>query len=173
MATFEVALIAVDVRKWDMESQRISLNNFFVMDKEERSYNFDVTITEVAGMVEEYLGKLLIAAKQKIKQAGLTEEDNEVVLANDSFLRQKMHSYFKKITSELNNPRRKRSQNKVIFSTHLDLYAENQDISFLPDIMQFYVALNWARKYYEKEEYQRAIEPLRKLVKIRPDFGLG
>lgn len=61
----------------------------------------------------------------------------------------------------------------MILTTHMDLYNENQDISFLPARLQFHIILNWARKYYEKEDYKKAIDPLRKLVKVAPDYGLG
>jgi tetratricopeptide (TPR) repeat protein len=144
------------------------------MDDEEKNQILDLSITQPPEMVEEFLGKIRVLSEQKInnnKNDG--EEDVQIEMANETFLRQKLYNYFKRILMELNNPKRKKGQPRMIFTTHLDTYNENQDISFLPTIIQFYVVLNWARKYYEKEDYQRAVEPLRKLIKIKPDFGLG
>ncbi len=173
MKQFEVTLIALDLRKWDLETQRVSLTVYLVMDDEERTLMFDLSITQPPEMVEEFLGKVRVGCEQKLKNKD--EEDNEIqlVFPNETFLRQKLYNYFKRILMELNNPKRKKGQSKMIFTTHMDVYNENQDISFLPQILQFYVVLNWARKYYDKEDYQRAVEPLRKLIKIKPDFGLG
>jgi len=173
MKQFEVTLIALDLRKWDLETQRISLTIYLVLDDEERTQMFDLSITQPPEMVEEFLGKVRVGCEQKLKNKNEEEEGIQLVFPNETFLRQKLYNYFKRILMELNNPKRKKGQAKMIFTTHMDVYNENQDISFLPQILQFYVVLNWARKYYDKEDYQRAVEPLRKLIKIKPDFGLG
>ncbi|GAB4379265.1 MAG: hypothetical protein Kow0042_28440 [Calditrichia bacterium] len=134
---------------------------------------FDLSITQVTEMVEEFLGKMRMGCIAKLKHLEQQEEEFDVRIANETFLRQKIYNYFRRILGELNNPKRKKGQSRMIFTTHMDVYTENQDISFLPQIIQFYVVLNWARKYYDKNDFQRAVEPLRKLIKIRPDFGLG
>ncbi|GAB4335068.1 MAG: hypothetical protein Kow0037_14390 [Calditrichia bacterium] len=174
MATYEATLLAVDVRRWDLEQNKISLTIYYLLDDEERAYMFDLSISQVAEMVEEFLGKMLMGCRNKLKKTlGLPEEEIEVAIAHETFVRQKLNNYFRRITGELNNPKRKKGQPRVIFTTHMDIYSENQDISFLPKMLQFYVVLNWARKFYEKDDFLRAIDPLRKLIKIRPDFGLG
>lgn len=173
MAVFDATLLALDVRKWDYDSQRISLNTFFVLDDEEQSHLFDLSITQVADMVEEFLGKVAMGCRKKMKSVVPEGEEIEIKYTNETLIRQKLYNYFRRVMMELNNPKRKRGQSRMIFTTHMDVYNENQDISFLPHIIQFFVALNWARKYYEKENYQQAVEPLRKLITIKPDFGLG
>ncbi|MEJ2636899.1 MAG: hypothetical protein P8184_16620, partial [Calditrichia bacterium] len=173
MAQYEVTLVAIDIRKWDLESQRLSLTTYFVMDDEEKTHMFELSIIQPPEMVEEFLGKIRVGCEQKMRNGGVTDEQINITLPNETYLRQKLYNYFKRILLELNNPKRKKGQSKMIFTTHMDVYNENQDVSFLPQIIQFFVVLNWARKYYEKEDYQRAVEPLRKLVKIKPDFGLG
>lgn len=174
MAHYDVTLVALNIRKWDIESQRISLTTYFVLDDEEKSHLFDLSISLPPEMVEEFLGKLRVGCLQKLKNNHEPEDENvEIAFANETYVRQKLYSYFKRVLNELNNPKRKKGQSKMIFTTHMDVFNESQDITFLPQIIQFYVVLNWARKYYEKEDYQRAVDPLRKLVKIKPDFGLG
>lgn len=172
MSNFEISLIAVEVRKWDSEAQKITMVGYYLLDDEEKNPTFDVSILQPPEMVEEFLGRLRYEAELKLREEH-QDEKIEVEFDNETFLRQKVYNYFKRITSELNNPRRKKGQSKMILTTHMDVYNENQDISFLPSRFQFYVILNWARKYYEKEDYKKAVEPLRKLVKFAPDYGLG
>lgn len=172
MSNFEISLIAVEVRKWDSEAQKITMVGYYLLDDEEKNPTFDVSILQPPEMVEEFLGRLRYEAELKLREKH-QDEKIEVEFDNETFLRQKVYNYFKRITSELNNPRRKKGQPKMILTTHMDVYNENQDISFLPSRFQFFVILSWARKYYEKEDYKKAIEPLRKLVKFAPDYGLG
>jgi len=172
MSNFEISLIAVEVRKWDSEAQKITMVGYYLLDDEEKNPTFDVSILQPPEMVEEFLGRLRYEAELKLREKH-QDEKIEVEFDNETFLRQKVYNYFKRITSELNNPRRKKGQPKMILTTHMDVYNENQDISFLPSRFQFFVILSWARKYYEKEDYKKAIEPLRKLVKFAPDYGIG
>jgi len=172
MERIDVTLIALDIKRWDLESQRLNILSYYVMEDEEKNHIFELSITQPPEMVEEYIGKIKVTCVQKVKNSR-GDGEVEIELSNETFLRQKLYNYFKRILMELNNPRRKKGQSKMIFTTHMDVYNENQDISFLPHIIQFYVVLNWARKYYEKEDFQRAVEPLRQLIKIKPDFGLG
>jgi len=172
MSNYEISLIAVEVRKWDSETQKITMVGYYLLDDEEKNPTFDVSILQPPEMVEEFLGRLRYEAELKLREKH-QDEKIEVGFDNETFLRQKIYNYFKRITSELNNPRRKKGQPKMILTTHMDVYNENQDISFLPARFQFYVLLNWSRKYYEKEDYKKAIEPLRKLVKFAPDYGIG
>ncbi len=170
MSTHEISLIAIDIRKWDLETQKLALTSYFVLNNEEQSGQFEISILQPPDMVEEFLGKLKYTVAKSFFE---TEEAPEIEIESESFLRQKLYNYFRKILMELNNPRRKKGQPKMIYSTHMDVYNENQDISFLPKEIQFFVILNWARRYYEREDYQKAIEPLKKLLKLKPDFGLG
>jgi tetratricopeptide (TPR) repeat protein len=172
MAGHEVTLIALDIKKWDLDSQRLGILNYFVLDNEERNHSFELSITQPPEMVEEFLGKIRYTCSEKIQSSDSGEEINFTVV-NETFLRQKLYNYFKKVLLELNNPKRKRGEPKFIYSTHMDVYTENQDISFLPQFLQFFVVLNWARKYYEQEDYQKAIDPLRQLIQIKPDYGLA
>ncbi len=171
MATHEISLIAMDIRKWDLETQKLALTSYFVINNEERSVQFEISLLQPPDMVEEFLGKLKYTVARELHSEG--EETPEIEIESETFLRQKLYNYFRKILMELNNPRRKKGQPKMIYSTHMDVYNENQDISFLPPDIQFFVILNWARRYYEREEYQKAIEPLKRLLKLKPDFGLG
>ncbi|MCB0260569.1 MAG: tetratricopeptide repeat protein [Calditrichaeota bacterium] len=172
MASVEMNLVAVEVRKWDVETQKVTLLSYFVIENQEKDLSFDVNIMQPPEMVEEYLGKLRYEAGNKCREVR-GQEDLEMAFENETFLRQKTYNYFKRITSELNNPRRKKGQPKMIFTKHMDIYNETQDISFLPLKFQFFVVLNWARKYYEQEDYKKAVDPLRRLIKIDPGYGPG
>ncbi|RMH82954.1 MAG: hypothetical protein D6681_17085 [Calditrichaeota bacterium] len=172
-AKIEISLIALEVKKWDLETQKITFLSYYVLKDTEKSTTFDVSILQPPEMVEEFLGKMRYECAKMLNEDIGEEEEIEVEFDNETFLRQKLYNYFKRITSELNNPRRKKGQSRMIFTTHMDVYNENQDISFLPRKLQFYVVLNWARKYYEKEDYKRAVEPLRKLIQVDPNYGLG
>ncbi len=173
MEKYEVTLIALDIRRWDLESMRLSLTTYYVIQDEEKSQQLELSITQPPEMVEEFLGKIRVGCEKKLRNSDHEDLEFEVLMNNETFLRQKLYNYFRRILGELNNPKRKKGYPKMIFTTHLDIYNENQDISFLPPVIQFYVVLNWARKYYEKEDYQKAIEPLKKLIEIRPDYGKG
>ena len=172
MPATQISLIAIEVRKWDLETQKITLTSFYLLKGKEENNNFDVSILQPPEMVEEFLGKLRFESEKNLREK-LNDEDIDIEFDNETFLRQKIYNYFKRITSELNNPRRKKGQSKMIFTTHMDVYNENQDITFLPAKIQFFVVVNWARKYYEKEDYKKAVEPLRKLIKVDPNYGLG
>ena len=166
----QINLIAVEVRKWDLEANKIGLTSYYVMDDNEAALDFQVTILQPPDMVEEFLGKLRNETEQRYR-AEHPEEEVTVLFDNETFMRQKLYNYFKRILSELNSTKRKKGQPRMIFTTHMDIYNETQDISFLPQRLQFFVVLNWARKYYDKEDYKKAIDPLRKLIRIEPGYG--
>lgn len=170
--TKDLSLVAVEIRKWDLETNKIGITSFFVMDNQEKSLEFIVNIMQPPEMVEEFLGKLRYEAELKLKSENGTDEFS-INFENETFLRQKVYNYFKRITSELNSTKRKKGQPRMIFTTHMDIYNETQDITFLQQRLQFYVVLNWSRKYYEREEFKKAVEPLRKLIKINPGYGPG
>jgi tetratricopeptide (TPR) repeat protein len=175
MSAYEITLIALEVRKWDLEARKITLVGYYLLEDEEENITFDVSILQPPEMVEEFLGKLRYAAEHNLKEKH-QDDKIEVDFDNETFLRQKIYNYFKRITMELNNPRRKKGQPKLILTTHMDVYNENQDVSFLPQRFQFYIILNWARKYYVRDDtegYKKAIDPLRKLIRVTPDYGLG
>jgi tetratricopeptide (TPR) repeat protein len=175
MSAYEISLIALEVRKWDLETRKITFVGYYLLEEEEQDSTFDVSILQPPEMVEEFLGKLRFSAVQNLKEKH-QDEKVQVEFDNETFLRQKIYNYFKRISMELTNPRRKKGQPKLILTTHMDVYNENQDVSFLPQRFQFYIILNWARKYYlrdDTEGYKKAIEPLRKLIRVAPDYGLG
>ena len=171
MSSIDISMLAIEVRKWDLEAQKIHLTSFYVMKNEESSIPFEVSILQPPEMVEEFLGKLRFELGQFYqKEDNDSEEEIEIGFDNETFFRQKTYNYFKRITSELNATRKKKGQPKMIFTTHMDIYNENQDVSFLPKKLQFFVVLNWVRKYYDRD-YKKAVEPLRKLIKVDPGYG--
>ncbi|HFE63557.1 MAG TPA: hypothetical protein ENK14_03970, partial [Caldithrix sp.] len=125
MAVFDATLLALNVRKWDYDSQRISLNTFFVLDDEEQSHLFDLSITQVPDMVEEFLGKVAMGCRKKMKSAVPEGEEIEIKYTNETLIRQKLYNYFRRVMMELNNPKRKRGQSRMIFTTHMDVYNES------------------------------------------------
>jgi tetratricopeptide (TPR) repeat protein len=173
MSDFELNLIALDIRKWDLEFERLNVRLFYVFNDEEQISNIELTLTDLPEMVEEFLSKFRLEGENFVKNSIPENGDVNIVLANETFLNQKLSNYFKRVLMELNNPRRKKGQSRMIYSTHMDVYNENQDISFLPEKLRFQVVLNWVRKYYDKEDYPKALEPLRKLIQIKPDYGIA
>ncbi len=173
MSDFELNLIALDIRKWDLELERLSIKLNYIINETEQTSQINLSLTQLPEMVEELINKFRLEAETFLKNSLPQETEVNIVLANDTFLRQKLSNYFKRVLLELNNPRRKKGQARMIYSTHMDMYNENQDISFLPEKLRFNVVINWVRKYYDHEDYQKVIEPLRKLIKLKPDYGLG
>lgn len=173
MAENDLTLIAFDIRKWDLEAEKLYFKIYFVSKKNEQTLLLNISLTHLPEMVEEFISKFQHEAGIILKKKKAKVDDTSIVMANETYIRQKVNNYFKRILLELNNPKRKKGQSRMIFSTHLDMYNENQDISFLKEDIRFFVVLNWARKYYEKEDYQHAIDPLRKLIKVKPDYGIG
>ncbi len=173
MEQFEFNLISLDIRRWDLENERLNLKIVYVLEDQENQGNLDLSLVPVQDMVEEFINKLRKEGEQKISAAHPEKTEFTVTIYNESFIRQKLHNFFKKIISELNNPKQKKGSSRGIASTHMEVYNENQDISFLTPNLQFFVMLNWARRHYEKEDYLPAINPLRKLIKLRPDYALA
>jgi tetratricopeptide (TPR) repeat protein len=173
MQKHDVYLISLDIRKWDLDRQRLHLKVVLVADNREYLSNIEISLTQPNEMIEEFLDKLKIESEQKIRNGNSEDSEFTLDVANENFVRQRVQAHFKKILAELNNPKRKKGRSRMIYSTHLDVYTENQDIAFLPVDIQFYIILNWVRKYYEKEEYSKAVDPLRRLLKIRPDYGIA
>lgn len=172
MSSIDMSLLAIDIRKWDLETQKITMMSYYLLSGEEKSIIFEISILQPPEMVEEFLGKLKYEVGELVN-AGKQQEAIEINFDNETFLRQKTYNYFKRITSELNSPRRKKGQTKMIRTVHMDVYNENQDISFLPKNIQFYVVLNWARRYYSRDKFKEAVEPLRQLIKIDPNQGIA
>ena len=173
MERIEINLISLDIRRWDLENERLNIKIVYVIEDQENINYLDLSLIPVHDMVEEFVNKLRKEGEQKVLTIQPDTGEVTVDVLNESFLRQKLHNFFKKIMSELNNPKYKKGPSRMIYSTHMDVYNENQDLSFLTPAMQFFVVLNWARRYYEKEDFQRAVDPLRKLIKIKPDYALG
>lgn len=166
-----VYLLALEVRRWDVDSRKINFTAFTVADDKEFRLLFTVSITNPADMVEELLGKVKKINKEKLHKY-YDSSSFTFDYSNEHFLRQKLYNYFKRIMFELTNPKKKKSQ-RGIYTVRFDIYNEGQDISFLPKDIQFYVYVNWTRKYYEREQYNKVLEPLRKALEIRPDFANG
>ena len=163
MAKTQVDLISLEIRKWILETERLHVRSFYIIGNQEYSSVIELSLTQAPDMVEEFITKFKQEARNK------SGEDSEI--ANEGLLRPKLNAYYKKILSELNNNKKRKGQSRQILSTYFDVYVENQDLSFLDPNIQFYVLLNWARRYYEREDFTHAIEPLKKLLKIKKDYG--
>jgi len=172
MQPLTINLISLTVRKWDLESRKIAFMCYFVLKDNEESFSLQIALLPPAEMVEELLGKLKFMCEKKLAEQH-PEEQIEIEYENNSFIRQKLFSYFKKISFELGNNKRKPGATRAVHTTHMDVYNQKQDISFLHPEIQFYVILNWARFYYERERYAEAIGPLQKLVELKPDYGIA
>jgi len=173
MERIEINLISLDIRRWDLENERLNIKFVYVIEDQETINYLDLSLIPVHEMVEEFINKLRKEGEQKITTLRPEQQELSLEIINESFLRQKLHNFFKRIMSELNNPKRKKGSSRMIYTTHMDVYNESQDLSFLSPAMQFFVVLNWARRYYEKEDFQRAVDPLRKLVKLKPDYAIA
>jgi tetratricopeptide (TPR) repeat protein len=169
MSSLQIDLIAFDIRKWDLERKRIWLTGYYLIGEKEETNQFDIAFRNPNEMVEESLRKIRSDYTNKLKNQN-GKGDLVVTFNNESLVRQKLLAYFKKVKSETNGKQNK-EQPRMIFSTHLDIYEEKQDISSLTVNLRFYVVLNWARKYYNREEFKKAVSPLRKLTRINPQFG--
>jgi tetratricopeptide (TPR) repeat protein len=173
MSRFELNLISLSFKKWDTSSGKFLLKYSYVIDDAEHQAQMDLSVSQPPDMVEEFIKKFKNDGEQYLGNGQKSKKELTIDVPNESFLRQKLHNHFRRIVSDLNGNKKWRNQAKVISSSHLEIYGEDQDISFLPPEVQFYIILNWARRHYDREDYQRAIEPLRKLLKLKPDFGLG
>lgn len=171
MSTYQIDLIAFDIKKWDLERKRIWFNGYYVLENHEENVYFDIAFIQPHQMVEEFIGKVRSECAERVNGEKGTDEI-EIIINNESFIRQQLTAHFRKIKSELNG-NNKTDHPRMIYSTHLDIYGEKQDISFLPLDLQFFVILNWARNHYEREEYKKAISPLRKLIRLNPQYGLA
>jgi len=165
MAKTEVNLISLEIRKWVLEAERLHLRLSYIIDEQEHQTIIELSLTQAPDMVGEFISKFATEAGSK--------SGEEIVIANEELIRSKLSGYFKKILSELNHSKPRKGQARMILSSYFDVYNENQDLSFLPSNLQFYVLLNWARRYYEKDEFTHAVDPLRKLLKINRDYGIA
>lgn len=171
MNEITVYLLAIEVRKWDQDSKKINFTAFTAADNKEFRLLFTVSITNPADMVEELLGKIKKINKEKLNKE-YESSSFDLSYSNEHYLRQKLYNYFKRVMNELTNPKKKKSQ-RGIFTVRYDIYSEGQDISFLPVEVQFFVYVNWTRKYYEREQYIKVMDPLRKALELNPNFATG
>jgi tetratricopeptide (TPR) repeat protein len=173
MSRFELNLISLSFKKWDSSAKKFILKYNYVLDDTEHQAQMELSVSRPPDMVEEFIKKFKIDSEQYLGNGQKSKKELIIDVSNESFLRQKLHHHFRQILSDLNGNKKWRNQAKVISASHLEIYHEDQDISSLPADVQFYIILNRARRYYDREDYQQAIEPLRKMVRLKPDFGLG
>jgi tetratricopeptide (TPR) repeat protein len=178
----QLNLIALDIKKWILEKRKINSTVYLVSNDEEKSLQIDSRILKPNDMLENFMAKLRAEISSELLATNGNKEV-QIEFENQSFLSQQLYNYFKKITTELrggngnrsngSNGGKKENNYRGIRTTHLDIYTENDDITSLPEQTRFYIILNWCRNYYNREEYKKAIDPLRKLLKLNPQFGLG
>ena len=173
MNKIELNLISVQIKKWEMENKRLSLKVNGVIQAQEKSVHIDLTISQPTAMVEEFLKKISDNIKEMLQVSAETRDETTISVAEEGTVKQKLHNFLRKFLSDLSNPKRKKGSNRASLVTTLEMYPENQNLAEFPQELQFIIILNWARKYYEKEDYQRAVDPLRRLVKVKPDYGLA
>ncbi len=81
MALYEISLIASQIRKWDLEIQKLRMNSYFLVsnEDEQRELEFDVTMLNPAEMTEEFVGKLKYEFSKIVEaENGDTEPDVEI-----------------------------------------------------------------------------------------------
>lgn len=172
--TTQVNFIALDIKRWILEHKKITSIAYLVIDNEEKSVQFDFSILKPNEMLDNFMARLSSEISSKLLTTnGKTKTQFE--FENQTFVRQQLFNYFKKITGELRGGKGGNNENNFrgVRTTHFDVYTENDDTAVLTKQAQFYVILNWCRNYYNREEYKKAIDPLRKLLKLNPRFGLG
>jgi tetratricopeptide (TPR) repeat protein len=171
--TTQINLIALDIKRWILDHKKINCIAYLIIDNEEKSLQFDFSILKPNDMLDNFMARLSAEISSKLLTNGKTEAQFE--FENQTFLRQQLFNYLKKMANELRGRTGGNNENNYrgIRTTHFDVYPEDDDIAILPKQTQFYIILNWCRNYYDREEYKKAIEPLRKLLKLNPRFGLG
>jgi tetratricopeptide (TPR) repeat protein len=165
MVKTEVNLISLEIRKWILDTKRLHLNLSYIIGDQENEASVELSLTQATEMVEEFIGKFSSLNEHKMGR--------KVLLANDKLIREKLGLYFRKVLSELKPAKNRKNKTRSNLPKFLDIYSETQDLSFLSENIQFHILLNWSRRHYEKEDYANAIDPLKKLLKIRPDYGIG
>jgi tetratricopeptide (TPR) repeat protein len=170
----QVNFIALDIKRWILEHKKISSVAYLLINNEEKTVQVDSSILKPNDMLDNFMGKLRAEISSKLL-ASNGSSDTQFEFENQTFLRQRLFNYFKRISGELRGGNNGKNENnhRGIRTTHLDIYTEDDDITILPKHIQFMVTLNWCRNYYDREEYKKAIDPLRKLIKLDPQFGTG
>ena len=171
---YQVNFLALDIKRWILEHRKINSIASLLIGEEEKQLQFDFSILKPHEMLENFMAKLHNEISSRLLPTNGSTK-TVVEFENPSFLRQQLLSYFKKIAIELRGGKGNNNENnhRGIRTTHFDVYPEDSDISSLPEHAKFYVVLNWCRNYYDREEYKKAIDPLQKLLKLNPQFGLG
>lgn len=167
---YEAYLNTVNFRKYDYETGKMPLKIHYIMNDEEYFSYLEISVRQTAEMVTDFLEQFNKDIHNKIAKEG---EQIEIEIANESLVRQQFHNYLNRLISEKNSGKKKKGKTAKTMPSYLDIYHELQDISFLPKNVQFFLVLNWAKKYYDREDYHKAIDPLRKLIKLKPEYGLG
>lgn len=171
MMTHRIYSLSLDLKKWVSEAQKMSSATYVLIDDAEKNVQVESPILKSNDMVQTFLNKLREAVIQEL-QPETDGGKSEIEFHDENFVRQKLVNYFRKIYGELKGGKKGKYHRKVQ-STHLDIYDESTDLSTLPKHVQFYVVLQWCKKYYNREEYKKAVDPLRRLIKLNPQFGLG
>ncbi|MGH1366121.1 MAG: tetratricopeptide repeat protein [Calditrichia bacterium] len=165
-----IHMTSLSIRKWDLEHYRLYLDTWQVALGEEHALSLEIGIAKPSDMLKDFLNTIQQSAKELFSTNG---KASKIKIENEALVKSRLLAWFKRINSELNNPKRKKDQPKMIFTTYQDVYPEGEDIKSLDKKTQSHVMLSWARKYYEKGDYKKAIDPLRRLIKAVPDFGLA
>lgn len=166
----EAYLNTVNFRKYDYVTGKMPLKIHYIMNDEEYFSYFEISVRQTSEMVTDFLEQFNKDIHDKIAKEG---EQIEIEIANESLVRQQFHNYLNRFISEKNSGKKKKGKTTKSMPSYLDIYHELQDISFLPKNVQFFLVLNWAKKYYDREDYHKAIDPLRKLIKLKPEYGLA
>jgi tetratricopeptide (TPR) repeat protein len=167
---YEAYLNTVNFRKYDYETGKMPLKIHYIMNDEEYFSYLEISVRNTSEMVADFLEQFNKDIHNKIATEG---KQVEIEIANESLVRQQFHNYLNRLFSEKNGIKKKKSRTAKSIPSYLDIYPELRDISFLPRNVQFFLMLNWAKKYYDREDYHKAIDPLRKLIKLKPEYGLG
>jgi|GEM_PF-5528603 len=162
---------SLSIRKWDLEHYRLYLDTWQVADGIEFDCPLSISIDKPAVMLKDFLNTIQTAVTDYFLEG--EAETPEPKMQNQADVSRRLQGWFKKINSELNNPRRKKGQPKMIFTTFQEVYPEGESVDALPKDVQPFAMLAWARKYYDKGEYKKSIDPLRKLIKEFPSFGIA
>jgi tetratricopeptide (TPR) repeat protein len=171
MSEHLIDFIALDIKRWNVDRRKLKILGFFTNGDEEIEFSLEVSARQPSEVTEQVLKKCMgnysdFLHKKKI-------DDTPVVkVTNEKSLRQKLNSHFKKFINELNGAKQKKTQPRLFDFTGFDFYKEKQDIGHLSKNLQFFVILNWARRHYEAEDFKKAIDPLRKAIKINPTYGI-
>lgn len=160
MSAPSIGLYAIDLQRWEMDTGRLVLDVFAVVNDDPRQVVIELALAKPEATTAAFLDALRDAL------------DSDGPVDHDAAVHQRLTAWFKRVESELGNPRKRRGESRRFTGTHLELFADSRDLARLDTHRKFWAVFAKGRYFYLQEDYRSAEGPLTEALQHREDVGI-